>query len=129
MDDAGDIKTIGTDPCGGDPITADQVKGAAVYNPQGERLGHVEDVVLHKVSGRVAFALMAFGGFLGVGERFHPLPWTLLAFDTEKNGYVVPLDKEHLKTAPTVEAAQFNAPGAGWGQGVLSYYNVTPFWM
>ncbi len=110
-------------------ITADRVKGTAVYNTAGEHLGHVEDIVLHKVSGKVAYAIMAFGGFLGMGELYHPLPWSMLHYDTDKNGYVVPLDRKALEDAPTVEKPQFGAADLVWGPSVLAYYGAAPLWL
>ena len=78
-------------------IASDRVTGTNVFNPAGEKLGHLEKIMLDKYSGRVAFALMSFGGFLGIGTRFHPLPWGALKYDTAKEGYVVDLDKKTLE--------------------------------
>jgi len=62
----------------GSLIGGDQVTGTAVYNRTGERLGSVEDVMIDKKSGRIAYAILSFGGFLGIGDRYHPLPWKSL---------------------------------------------------
>ncbi len=94
-------------------ITASRVTGTAVFNPEGERIGHVEDLSIDKVTGEVAYALMSFGGFLGVGERFHPLPWALLDYDPAKGGYVVSLDKAQLKAAPSLGREDLEDFGAG----------------
>ena len=110
-------------------ISAGKVQGTAVFNLEGERLGHVEDVMLHKVSGKVAYAVMAFGGFLGMGETSHPLPWTILKYDTEKRGYVVPLSRSQLEAAPTVPQSEIGEDDAGWGERVHAFYQVTPSWM
>ncbi len=59
-------------------IASDKVEGTAVYNRAGERLGSVRNVMIDKFSGQVAYAVMSFGGFLGVGERYHPLPWAAM---------------------------------------------------
>ena len=74
-------------------ISASKVTGTNVYNRQGEKLGSVYDVMLDKVSGRVAYAIMSFGGFLGMGENYHPLPWRALTYDTRQDGYVVDIDR------------------------------------
>ncbi|MGH6919565.1 MAG: PRC-barrel domain-containing protein, partial [Geminicoccaceae bacterium] len=58
-----------------DLIAADKVKGTSVYNPQGEKLGSIYGLMIDKLSGRVIYAVMSFGGFLGIGDRYHPLPW------------------------------------------------------
>ena len=81
-------------------ITASRVNGTPVFNREGERIGHIEDLSIDKVSGQVRYALLAFGGFLGIGDRFHPLPWSMLEYDTGRNGYIVPLDRPELEKAP-----------------------------
>lgn len=105
-------------------ILASRVNGAAVYNTTGERIGHVDDLSVDKASGRILYALMSFGGFLGVGERLHPPPWSILDYDVGRNGYVVPLDKAGLEAAPTLEREQLEALGAGdaWRNRVFDYY-------
>jgi hypothetical protein len=94
-------------------ITASRVKGVPVFNRAGEKIGHVEDLSIDKASGQVLYALLAFGGFLGIGDRFHPLPWSVLAYDTGRNGYVVPLDKHELEQAPHYAKEELSSFGAG----------------
>ena len=83
-------------------ISAQKVKGTTVLNLAGEKLGSVEDVMIDKVSGRAIYAVMSFGGFLGMGEKYHPLPWATLKYDEQKGGYVVNLDKKQLEGAPSI---------------------------
>lgn len=92
-------------------ITARRVNGTPVFNLTGDRIGHIEDLSIGKASGQVVYALMSFGGFLGIGERFHPLPWSVLKYDVGKDGYVVPLDKAQLKTAPSYTKDELEAFG------------------
>ncbi|MBA3520628.1 MAG: PRC-barrel domain-containing protein, partial [Rhizobiales bacterium] len=80
----------------GSLIAASKVEGTNVYNRQGESLGSIYDVMIDKRSGQVAYAVMSFGGFLGMGESYHPLPWKVLTYDESQGGYVVDLDKERL---------------------------------
>jgi sporulation protein YlmC with PRC-barrel domain len=94
-------------------ITASRVNGTPVYNRAGERIGHIEDLSIDKVSGQVRFALLAFGRFLGIGDRFHPLPWSVLEYDTHKNGYVIPLEKSELEKAPHYAKDEMEAYGGG----------------
>lgn len=82
-------------------IRASQVQGTEVFNEAGERLGQIDDIVLSRKEGRAVYAIMSFGGFLGVGERFHALPWSSLLFDELIGGYVVPLTRAQLEEAPT----------------------------
>lgn len=87
----------------GNLIAAERVNGTNVYNTAGDELGSVNDIMIDKVSGRAIYAVMAFGGFLGMGEKYHPLPWATLEYDTQKGGYVVDLDKERLEAAPSYD--------------------------
>jgi sporulation protein YlmC with PRC-barrel domain len=82
-------------------ILASRVNGTAVYNTNNERIGHIEDVAIGKLSGQVAYAILSIGGFLGMGEKYHPVPWSVLTYDTGLDGYVLPLDKQQLKAAPS----------------------------
>src|SRR2546430_16013351 len=82
-------------------ISSDKVVGTTVYNLQGEHLGSVYNLMVDKVSGQVAYAVMSFGGFLGMGERYHPLPWTVLKYDVRQGGYVADLDRQRLQASAT----------------------------
>jgi len=82
-------------------IFSSKVNNTPVINGDGERIGHIEDVAIDKRTGQVAYAVLSVGGFLGMGETYHPLPWPLLTYDVERNAYVVSLDKEQLKAAPS----------------------------
>jgi sporulation protein YlmC with PRC-barrel domain len=96
-------------------ISASKVQGTNVYNTDGDSLGEVYDVMIDKQSGKVAYAIMSFGGFLGVGEDYHPLPWNTLKYDTRQGGYVVGLTREQLESAPTY--ARTDTPA--WGRSHL----------
>ena len=85
-------------------IASDKVAGTEIYDRAGERIGSVYNFMVDKVSGQVAYAVMSFGGFLGLGERFYPLPWTALTYDPARSGYVVEVDREKLETAPNYAA-------------------------
>ena len=74
--------------------------GTAVYDAAGERLGTIDSIMLNKRSGKVAYAVMSFGGFLGIGERYHPLPWNVLTYDEAKGGYNVEHSADDLRKAP-----------------------------
>lgn len=82
-------------------ILATTVKGTAVFDGESRHLGHIDDVVLDKISGRAEYAIMSFGGFLGIGEKFHPLPWQSLAYDPGLGGYVVNVTRDQLESAPS----------------------------
>jgi len=65
-------------------ISASKVTGTNVYNTDGVLLGEIHDVMLDKRTGKIAYAIMSFGGFLGIGEQYHPLPWATLKYDTRQ---------------------------------------------
>lgn len=102
-------------------ISADKVKGTTVYDSSGERIGSIHDVMLEKLSGRVAYAVMSFGGFLGIGERYHPLPWDVLEYDTSLNGYRVGMAGEGFRDAPSYSADEVGR--GGWGDPTDRYYD------
>jgi sporulation protein YlmC with PRC-barrel domain len=81
-------------------IRASRTIGTSVYNTEGDKIGKVEDVVLDKIDNTVLFAVVGFGGFLGMGEKFHPVPWSALDYSKERDGYVVPFTKDQLQAAP-----------------------------
>ena len=110
-------------------ISAAKVGGTPVYNRHAERLGTVEDVMLDKQSGRVAYAVMSFGGFLGIGERYHPLPWAMLHYDIDLGGYRVDLDRAQLEAAPSYGANEdVDWADRNWSKNVSDYYGVRPDW-
>ncbi len=94
-------------------ITASRVHGTPVFSRAGERIGHIEDLSIDKATGQVRYALLAFGGFLGLGDRFHPLEWSLLEYDRGRNGYVVALDRPELEKTPHYAKDELEAFGAG----------------
>src|SRR5262245_64055205 len=113
-----------------DLISADKVEGTAVYNRAGEKLGTVGKIMIDKISGRVAYAVMSFGGFLGMGESYHPLPWNVLDYDTKMGGYVVDLDPEVLKSAPTFGRDEtVDWRDEAWNRRLYEYYGVPPYWL
>ena len=112
-------------------ILASKVKGTNVYNTAGEKIGHVEDVVLDKQSNRIMFAALGFGGFLGMGERFHPIPWSMLTYSKDKGGYVVPMTTDVLKSAPTSDLSDLTKNDGTYGdlrEKSYTYYKVDRDW-
>jgi len=81
-------------------IAADQVEGTNVYDRAGEKLGSVQDLMLDKIGGKVCYAVLSFGGFLGMATREYPLPWEKLSYDTNRGGFVVDIGKSTLENAP-----------------------------
>lgn len=105
-------------------IASDKVEGTAVYNREGEHLGSVHNFMVDKESGQVAYAVMSFGGFLGIGESYHPLPWEKLTYDTRMGGYVVDLDRAQLENAPRYESREDPWTDQDYGRSVYDYYGL-----
>ena len=109
----------------GSLIAASKVNGTNVYNRAGEKLGSVYDVMIDKRSGNTQYAIMSFGGFLGIGDSYHPLPWRSLTYDHGQGGYVVDIDRSRLEGAPSYTASdadRWNDPT--YGRKVNDYYGV-----
>ncbi len=109
-------------------IAAEKVEGTNVYNLNGDKLGTVDDIMIDKVSGRAIYAVMSFGGFLGMGEKQHPLPWSSLKYDERQGGYVVNLDKAMLEKAPTKDPSTDFTWTADYGRQVDKYYGAQSYW-
>ena len=103
-----DTTTVGTSNLATDEtdrlISSDKVEDTSVYNPRGESLGKVYHLMIDKYTGQVDYAVISFGGFLGIGEKYYPLPWKKLTYDTRMGGYVVDLDRDRLERAPSYTA-------------------------
>lgn len=107
-------------------ISAEKVIGTAVYNGDGDHLGSIHSVMLHKISGRVGYAVLSFGGFLGIGERYHPLPWDALTYDEAKGGYNLDKSGDELRGAPHYSREELDALDYGTaGPQLHDYYGVS----
>lgn len=110
-------------------ISTNRVEGTSIYNSQGEKLGKLHSVMLEKQSGRAAYAVMSFGGFLGIGELAHPIPWEMLTYDQERDGYLVSLSREQLDKAPMFQLNESDRPRERpQEEAIYGYYGVTPWW-
>ncbi len=107
-----------------DVISSDKVEGTDVYNTGGDKLGSIDDLMIDKRSGQVRYAVMEFGGFLGIDTDRYPIPWNMLKYDTTKDGYVVPIDKAKLEKAPKYQYQDVPAYDTTYGKRVNSYYGV-----
>ena len=109
-------------------IGSDKVEGTAVYGADGQKIGKIERVMLDKVSGKVAYAVLSFGGFMGMGEEYYPVPWSTLKYDTSLGGYRVNLTKDKLEKAPKYSSST----GWNWSREndrrVYEYYRASPYW-
>lgn len=110
-------------------IRASRVIGTPVYNTAGDNIGKIEDVMLDKTDNRIMFGVVGFGGFLGMGEKYHPLPWASLNYEKEKGGFIVPYTKDQLKGAPcdTLQELTEN-DGLNYRDATYDYYKAERYW-
>jgi PRC-barrel domain len=109
-------------------IGSDKVEGTAVYRSNGDKVGNIARVMIGKQSGKVGYAVMSFGGFLGVGEDYYPLPWSLLTYNPRLEGYEVNISDEQLQGAPKYGTRE-NWDWNGQSRAVDEYYRIQPGWM
>ena len=111
-------------------IASDKVEGTPVYRSNGDKVGKIERAMIDKLSGKVAYAVMSFGGFLGMGEDYYPLPWSLLKYNENLGGYEVNVSDQQLKGAPHYSRAEsWDWNDRQRGQKIYDYYGATPYWM
>ncbi len=110
-------------------ISSRRVEGTRVYNREGEKLGTVHSVMIEKRSGQVSYALLFLGGFLGIGTNVHPVPWEMLSYDLDRDGYVIDLTREQLENAPTFALDGADRPRERSEEdAVYAYYGLLPPW-
>jgi sporulation protein YlmC with PRC-barrel domain len=107
-----------------DVISSDKVEGTAVYNDAGEKLGSIDDLMIDKYSGQIRYAVLEFGGFLGMGTDRYPIPWNVLKYDTGKGGYTVPLNKTKLENAPKYRDQEVPIYDTDYGSRINKYYGI-----
>jgi PRC-barrel domain len=108
-------------------IGSDKVEGTSVYGADEERIGSIERVMIDKVSGRVSYAVLSFGGFLGIGDDHYPLPWPSLKYNTKLGGYQTMIPADRIQKAPRyAEEADWNWSDVSRARSVNDYYGV-PF--
>jgi hypothetical protein len=109
-------------------IASDRVEGTRVYGADAKHIGSIERLIIGKKDGRVAYAVLSFGGFMGIGHDHYPLPWDKLSYDTQLDGYRIDLTKEQIEGAP-----RYADDDDSWyndnGRRVYDYYGVPPYWM
>jgi hypothetical protein len=110
-------------------ISSRRVEGTAVYDRDGQKLGSVHSVMIGKRDGRVAYAVLSTGGILGFGSHVHPLPWSMLAYDVDREAYVVDIDREQLEAAPTMTLDETDRPvDREYQERVSAYWGTMPWW-
>lgn len=110
-------------------IASDRVEGTAVRRTSGDKIGTIERLMIERVSGKIAYVVMSFGGFLGMGEDYYTLPWNVLSYNTSLDAYELNLSDDQLQNAPR-RSAEGGDPSfdRDWEEHVHRYYNATPYW-
>lgn len=107
-------------------LSASSLSSDDVYNPSGDKLGSIKDLMLDLDTGKVSYAVLSFGGFLSLGEKLFAVPWSALAVDTENKYVVMDTSEERLKTAPGFDPDNWpNMADATWEKNVHAYYGTT----
>ena len=107
-------------------LSASSLSSDDVYNPKGEKLGSIKDLMLNTESGKICYAVLSFGGFLSLGEKLFAVPWSALTVDTENKRLIMDTDEDRLKTAPGFDADNWpNMADATWEKSVHGYYGTT----
>lgn len=112
-------------------LSASTIIGDDVRNPAGEDLGNVEEIMLDVNDGRIAYAVLSFGGFLGLGDKYFAIPWDALTVDTEEHALILDMDKETLENAPGFDKDNWPKTSNGdsqWLVEVYDYYGYRPYW-
>jgi hypothetical protein len=113
-----------------DLIGSDRVEGTNVYRSDGKKIGEIERVMIDKMSGQAAYAVMGFGGFLGMGEDHYPIPWARLTYNEKLGGYEVNITDEQLKGAPHyADESDWDWSSYDQGRTVYNYYGLVPYWL
>jgi hypothetical protein len=110
-------------------IGSDKVEATPVYRSNGDRVGQIERLMIDKLSGKVSYAVMSFGGFMGIGEDYYPLPWSLLTYNPQLGGYEVNVGEEQLRGAPRYNKQEsWDWSDRARDKQVYDYYGAHPYW-
>jgi hypothetical protein len=112
---------------GSSVITSDRVNGTTVFGPDGQQVGTIDHLVIDKVSGKITYAVMSFGGFLGMGQDYHPIPWAALKYDTTLGGYVTGITQDQLQAAPARTDDWYR--DRQWEERTYSHYGLPYYWI
>jgi sporulation protein YlmC with PRC-barrel domain len=107
-------------------ISSEDVEGTHVYGVDGKKIGEIDHLMIDKISGRVTYAVISFGGFLGLGHSHYPVPWAALKYDPNLGGYITGITEEKLKDAPAFSDDAWS--DRSWEAQVHKHYNAPPYW-
>jgi len=108
---------------------ASKIIGMTVQDPQGEKLGSINDITFDNHTGRVAFAVLGSGGIMGLGEKYYAVPWKALSMNTAGDALILNVDKEKLKNAPSFDKSNWpDFADRAWGMQIYRFYGQQPYW-
>jgi hypothetical protein len=107
-------------------VSSDSVIGNDVYGVGDEAIGRIDHLFIEKVSGKIAYAIMNFGGFLGLAHNYYPIPWTALKYDTELGGYRTSITESQLREAPQFSDDMME--DRDWEIRTHQHYRVPIYW-
>ncbi|HEY2864442.1 MAG TPA: PRC-barrel domain-containing protein [Casimicrobiaceae bacterium] len=114
---------------GPEVMDASTLQGDSVVNAAGESLGKVEAIMLDVTTGRIAYAVLSFGGFLGMGAKLFAIPWGALTLDAREHRFILDVSKEKLQNAEGFDKDRWpSMADSNWAAEIHSYYNITPYW-
>jgi len=105
-------------------ISANDVRGKTVHGRDGDKLGTVDKLILDERTGQVAYVILSTGGFLGLGQSYHPIPWSALRHDEKHGGYVAAIDKRLLEGAPSFRPDSAPIFDEDYGRRVTDYFRL-----
>ncbi|MCO5396968.1 PRC-barrel domain-containing protein [Ralstonia soli] len=110
-------------------MAADTLEGDRVVNLNGEDLGKITDIMLDVQRGRIAYAVMSVGGFLGIGDKLFAVPWSAMSLDIDRKCFVLDADKDRLESAPGFDKDHWPAMAdSTWATSIHEYYGSRPYW-
>ena len=129
MQDQGKIKNTDPDKKYRRVLAASTLAGDQVQNSAGEDLGKVDEIMIDIPAGKIAYAVLSFGGFLGMGNKLFAVPWSALRLDEDKKHFILDVDKKKLENAPGFDKDNWpDMADTSWGTRIFSYYGAEPYW-
>jgi len=129
MEDQSKIKKTDPDKKYRRVLAASTLAGDQVQNSAGEDLGRVDEIMIDIPAGKVAYAVLSFGGFLGMGNKLFAVPWAALRLDEDKKHFILDIDKKKLENAPGFDKDNWpDMADTSWGARIFSYYGAVPYW-
>lgn len=110
-------------------LSAGTIKDDPVVNDKGENLGNIEEIMINLGDGKIAYAVLSFGGFLGMGDKLFAIPWEALTLDSDNHRFILNVDKERLQRAEGFDKDNWpDFADREWGERVYQHYGYTPYW-